>query len=81
MFRAFTLTGALLLGLTLPTMAEAATASTFLNIRSGPGMAHPVIYIAWPGWPLVVNSCGRYWCSVTYQGWVNGWASVQYITQ
>ena len=52
MFRAFTLTGALLLGLTLPTIAEAATASTFLNIRSGPGMAHPVIYIAWPGWPL-----------------------------
>jgi uncharacterized protein YraI len=80
MVRSLTLTGAVLLGLMLPTMAEAATASTYLNIRSGPGMAHPVIYIAWPGWPMTVHSCDQYWCSVTYK-WVSGWASARYISE
>jgi len=80
MFRALTLAGALLLGLALPTLTEAATATTFVNIRSGPGMAHPSIYIAWPGWPLTVHSCGRYWCRVTYQGWVNGWVWASHIS-
>ena len=81
MFRAFTLTGALLLGLTLPTMVEAATASTYLNIRSGPGMAHPVIYIAWPGWPIRRAQLRPILVQCHLSRRVTGWASVQYITQ
>ncbi len=74
MTRALTLAGALVLGLTLPTLAEAAYTNGFVNIRSGPGMANPVIWVAKPGVPFTVHSCGPHWCNVTY-GLVNGWMS------
>jgi uncharacterized protein YraI len=71
--------GALILGLMLPTLAEAATTNGFVNIRSGPGMAYPVIWVAKPGWLFTVNSCRRHWCNVTYLSF-NGWISAHYIS-
>ena len=80
MLRTITLTSALLLGLTLPTLAEAAyTDGLFVNIRSGPGMNNPVIHVAWPGVAFTVHSCTRYWCSVSYL-WLNGWMSARHIS-
>ena len=80
MIRALTLAGALILGLTLPTLVDAATATGLVNIRSGPGTSHPVIRIAWPGRPFTVHSCGKYWCKVTY-GVTNGWISAHHISK
>ena len=81
MSRAITLAGVLLLALLLPTLADAATVNRLVNMGSGPGMKYPAFYVVWPGWPLVVHSCGRYWCKVTYQGVVNGWVSALYINR
>ena len=79
MLRSFTLAGVLLLGLTLPTLAHVATTTgVFVNIRSGPGTAHPVIGLAWPGVRFPVKDCGRNWCAVSY-GWMNGFISTHHI--
>jgi uncharacterized protein YraI len=80
MIRALTLAGALVLGLTLPTLVDAATATGLVNIRSGPGTKHPVILIAMPGLPVTVHSCSKNWCKVTY-GATNGWMSAHHISK
>jgi uncharacterized protein YraI len=79
MLRALTLAGALFLGVALPTPVEAAYTTGWVNIRSGPGMHYPVVYIAWPNVPFDVHDCGRYWCSITYNG-VEGWISARWVT-
>ncbi len=78
MFRAFKLAAALALGLTLPTLAQAAHTNGYVNIRSGPGTSQPVVWVAWPGVPFTVNNCSRSWCDVTY-GAVTGWMSAAEI--
>ena len=80
MTRALTLAGALILGLTLPTLVDAATATGLVNVRSGPGTSHPVIRIAWPGRPFTLHGCGKYWCKVSY-GVTNGWMSAAHISK
>jgi uncharacterized protein YraI len=83
MMRALTLAGALALGMTLPTLSEAATANGFVNIRSGPGTSHPVIGVAFPGQFLAVRGCSRNWCRIRFglTGLVHGWVSAQNITR
>jgi uncharacterized protein YraI len=84
MIRALTLAGALVLGLTLPTLSEAATANSFVNIRSGPGTSHPVIGVAFPGQFLRVRSCSGNWCRVRFglTGLIlHGWVSAKSITR
>ncbi len=78
MFRAVTLAGAVILGLMLPTLAEAAYTTGWVNIRSGPGMKHPVVMVVWPGTPFTVQGCSRHWCKVNYGG-VRGWISAAHV--
>ena len=79
MLRSLAIAGALLVGLSMPTLAAVATTSgVFVNIRSGPGTAHPVIRVAWPGRPFSVHNCGRNWCAVRY-GLTNGFISAHHI--
>ena len=79
MLRSFALVGAMLLGLTVPTLAEVATTTgVFVNIRSGAGTAHPVIGLAWPGVRFPVRDCGPNWCAVAY-GWKRGFISAHHI--
>ena len=77
MFRALTLAGALLLGLAVPTLAEAAVTADWVNVRSGPGMKYPVVQVAWPRSPFTVHDCSGRWCSVTVAG-VSGYMSARY---
>ena len=79
MLRSFALAGTLLLGLTVPTLAEVATTTgVFVNIRSGPGTNHPVICLAWPGVSFTVSDCGKNWCAVSYRK-TTGWISAHHI--
>ena len=79
MLRSFVLAGAMLLGLTVPTLAEVATTTgVVVNIRSGPGTTYPVTYLAFPGIRFTVSDCGRNWCAVNY-GWRNGFISAHHI--
>ena len=79
MLRSLAIAGVLLVGLTVPTLAHVATTTgVFVNIRSGPGTAHPVIWIAFPGFRFSVSDCGRNWCAVTY-GLKQGYISAHHI--
>jgi uncharacterized protein YraI len=80
MMRAITLAGALVLGLTLPTLSEAVTANGFVNIRSGPDTSYPVIRVAVPGRFMAVRGCSRNWCSIRY-GLTHGYISAHNITR
>jgi uncharacterized protein YraI len=80
MFRVITLAGALCLGLALPTLAEAGFTTGFVNIRSGPGTAHPVVWVAKPGVPFTVHNCVRNWCNISYLA-INGWISAANINR
>ena len=80
MLRSLALAGPLLMALALPTLAEAATVSSLVHIRAGPGMKYPIIGLAWPGVQFNVHGCSRLWCKVSYfgldgyisTGWING---------
>ena len=79
MLRSLALASTLLLGLTVPTLADVATTDgLFVNIRSGPGMKYSVICLAWPGVRFNVYDCGRNWCGVNYLG-KKGWISAHHI--
>jgi len=80
MLRALVLSGTLLLGLTVPTLADDATTldGQFVNVRSGPGMKYSRVCVAWPGVRFTVSDCGRNWCSANYLG-KDGWISVHHI--
>jgi uncharacterized protein YraI len=85
MLRALTLAGALLFGAVVPMLAVAETTTGWVNVRSGPGMSYPVIFVPWPGTPFTVHGCSRYWCEVTYAGMspvyagTHGWVSAAYL--
>lgn len=70
--------------LTLPNAAFAdivASATTPLNIRSGPGPEHAVVGYIPQNSQIAVSGCIRdsLWCRVSYQG-KSGWAYSQYLT-
>lgn len=58
-----------------------ATATTDLNLRSGPGPEHPIIGNMNANRRASVIGCieGSKWCQVNYRG-VQGWAYSQYMT-
>lgn len=61
--------------------ATLATATTSLNIRTGPGPEYPVIGAIPDKGQGTVTGCiaGSLWCQVTYNG-KQGWAYSQYMT-
>ena len=68
--------------LATPAMAEfAATATTDLNIRSGPGPQYEVIGSIGASQAATVNGCleGSKWCEVSHNG-VTGWSYSEYLT-
>lgn len=80
--RALSMT-ALLLATALAGQAQAATtatATTPLNIRSGPGPQYDVVGVIKSNGQAVVNGCleGSLWCQVSYDG-RQGWAYSQYL--
>lgn len=71
-----------LLSLSGAAMAQvAATATTDLNIRSGPGPQHSVIGVIGASEEATINGCieDSKWCQVTHGG-VEGWAYSDYLT-
>lgn len=82
MKRASYLAGIALLALGTGAYAQTtATATTDLNIRSGPGPQYEVIGAIDANGEATVNGCleGSKWCTVTYNG-TNGWAYSDYLT-
>jgi len=77
MFRNLAIGGALLLGLALPTLADAATVNHSVNIRSGAGTKYAVVAVVRPKTSFSVVKCTRNWCMVTYHG-VHGWMCAAY---
>ena len=70
-----------LAAVTLPASAATlATATTSLNIRTGPGPEYPVIGAIPDKGQATVTGCiqGSLWCQVTYNG-KQGWADSQYM--
>lgn len=68
--------------LALPASAATlATATTSLNIRTGPGPEYPVVGAIPDRGQATVTGCiqGSLWCQVTYNG-KQGWAYSQYMT-
>jgi len=68
--------------LSLPASAATlATATTSLNIRTGPGPQYPVIGAIPEKGSTTVTGCiqGSLWCQVTYNG-KQGWAYSQYMS-
>lgn len=59
----------------------AATATTDLNIRSGPGPQHEVTGVINSGGEVTVNGClqGSKWCTITSSGG-EGWVYSDYLT-
>src|SRR5687768_3199352 len=59
----------------------AATATTDLNIRSGPGPQFEVIGVIGANESTTVNGClqGSKWCTVTHEG-TNGWVYSDYLS-
>ncbi len=75
-------TVAALAATSLPASAQSlATATTSLNIRSGPGPEYPVTGAIPDKGQATVTGCiqGSLWCQVTYNG-KQGWAYSQYMT-
>lgn len=71
-----------LAAMSLPASAATlATATTSLNIRTGPGPEYPVIGAIPDNGRATVTGCiqGSLWCQVTYNG-KQGWAYSQYLT-
>lgn len=60
-------------------VAHAATVTTDLNLRAGPGTDYPVIDAMPAGTHVNVRNCTGSWCRVSYNGQV-GWASNSYLT-
>ena len=57
------------------------TASTDLNVRSGPGSHYPVVGVIGANGQASVQGCqeGGNWCQVSYQG-TEGWAHSRYLS-
>lgn len=73
---------ALLLGISLPSLAEAANAYATgnVNMRTGPGTQYGRVGTIPAGATLTIRGClnGYSWCEVTFAG-RRGWASSNYL--
>ena len=68
MLRSIALATLVLAGLGAPVLADttATTDGLFVNIRSGAGVNHPIICLAWPNVTFTVTGCSGNWCAVQY---------------
>ena len=81
MIRSMMLAAAMTAGFAIPMALADTTATTdghFVNIRSGPGVNHPAICLAWPNVPFKVVKCEGSWCAVEYLR-SKGWMSARHI--
>ena len=80
MIRLAMLAATMVAGLAAPALADtrATTDGLFVNIRSGPGVDHPPVCLAWPNVPFTVTRCDGNWCHVQYLRSV-GWMSARHI--
>ena len=80
MIRSAMLATLVLAGLAAPALADtsARTDGLFVNIRSGPGTAHPIICLAWPNVTFTVTGCSGNRCSVHYLK-TTGYMSAKHI--
>jgi len=62
----------------IPSIANAAYASTSVNERAGPSTAYAIITTVPAGAYVEVHRCPTSWCQVTYAG-LTGWVSGSYI--
>ncbi len=61
-------------------LATEATATTALNVRTGPGAGFPVVDTLTPGEVVDVTECqSNGWCYITHPG-PDGWVSSTYLT-
>lgn len=69
------------LGLTLAGVvaAQAAQATTALNVRSGPGTGYGVVDVLSAGEQVDVEQCRGGWCRISHPG-PDGWVSQRYLT-
>jgi uncharacterized protein YraI len=68
----------MLLGLVVPTLAEGAYTTGFLNVRSGPGMKYDVVTVVSPGVPFTVRGHSGHWYKISYAGFT-GWVSAHHV--
>lgn len=60
--------------------AEAAQATTSVNVRSGPGTSYAVVDTLAPGEEVTVRNCvASGWCQISHNG-PDGWVSRNYLT-
>lgn len=80
MLRSALLATIVLAGFAAPALADtsATTDGHFVNIRSGPGTAHPIICLAWPNVTFTVTGCAGNWCAVKYLK-TTGYMSAKHI--
>lgn len=80
MIRPALIAATLVAGFAAPALAstQATTDGLFVNIRSGPGVNHPAICLAWPNVPFTVTRCEGNWCHVEYLR-STGWMSAKHI--
>jgi uncharacterized protein YraI len=76
--RSLLVAGAAAFAFALPSLAEAQTITTTLNLRGGPSTGHGVIMAMPAGATVTVHQCSAGWCQVSYAG-RTGWASQRYI--
>lgn len=63
----------------LPALAVDATATTWLNVRAGPGATNPVVDTLYPGEAVSVEECeSNGWCRIDHSG-PDGWVNASYL--
>lgn len=67
------------IGVAMPAYAEPATATTTVNVRSGPGTQYSVVDVLQRGERVEVIQCRGSWCEVDKRG-RDGWVSSNYLT-
>ena len=62
-----------------PALAGGAVASTFVNVRAGPGGGQPVVAVLEPGQRVRIDHCRGPWCLIRQPG-PDGWVDANYLT-
>lgn len=62
-----------------PALADGAVASSFVNVRAGPGGGQPVVAVLEPGQRVRIDHCRGPWCLIRQAG-PDGWVDVNYLT-
>lgn len=62
-----------------PALAGGAVASTFVNVRAGPGGGQPVVAVLEPGQRVRIDHCRGPWCLIRQAG-PDGWVDANDLT-